>query len=141
MRLSTFSLSLLAAGLLLGSVSSALAEILGEGMHNKTEGKVVIEQVYRRNGIITIKGRGVCEDGNCDDHTYLHHSFLLDEERGVKYFPIRDDKGTRMASKNGLDFEGERFWVKYTAPPADIKEIDLYLENMEPIEALPITDK
>ena len=142
MKLSSFSFCLFAVGLLFGcSISSALAQNLGEAIHNKTDGKVVIEEVYRRNEIVTIKGREVCDDRNCGESTYLPKSFLLDEERGVKYFPIMDDRGDLLASTGHLYFKGERFWAKYTAPASEIKEIDLYLDEMEPIEALPITDK
>jgi hypothetical protein len=122
-------------------ISVATAETLGSGEAMKGNGKVVITALQRKKGILTVKGHMECQM-TCKEDTNLNFSFLLDSERGVKYHVIRDTSSNLLVSEALPDLkDGVKFWAKYTAPPAEVTSIDLYLNDVEPIEGLAIQDK
>ena len=55
-----------------------------------------------------------------EDNTYL-----LDEEKGIKYFVLEDQKHNKLATSEIWLNMGEkgRYWVKFPAPPAEKKSI------------------
>ena len=76
--------------------------------------------------------------------------YLLDVGAGKKYNVLRDEKGAYIASlKSGwadrwYDYlaPGDSYliWMKFPAPPADVKVITLNLPGMAPFEDLNIQD-
>jgi hypothetical protein len=124
--------------------NSVFAEESPEALPLEGNGKITITAVIRKNEIVTIKGNSICDKSPCAKHSYLENAYLLDEERGVKYFPIKDSKHYLLASDTFIKYsqkKTKRFWVKFTAPPEEIKTIDLYLVDHEPLEGLTIIDK
>jgi len=117
-------------------------EALGKGDLQKGKGEIVITDVYRRNNIVTVKGYSTGCGDKCA-RLFVENGYLLDEERGVKYFVIKGENSGTLCTHSYTPTEGRKFWAKYTAPAAEIKEIDLILDKkeVEPIEGLKITDK
>jgi hypothetical protein len=81
-------------------------------------------------------------------------TYLLDEESGTKYYALTDKEKNTLASEHayiGADTYGisgniepgatARYWVKYPAPPAAVKSINLFFTNSDPFEGVAITDK
>jgi hypothetical protein len=81
-------------------------------------------------------------------------TYLLDEESGTKYYALTDKEKNTLASEHeyiGGDSYGiadsieagttSRFWVKYPAPPAAVKTINVFFSNSDPFEGIAITDK
>lgn len=80
-------------------------------------------------------------------------TYLVDEENGTKYYVLTDKEGHSLASEHEWMAAGHgisesvapggvaRFWMKFPAPPPEVKEIGVFLTGAEPLEAVPITDK
>ena len=79
---------------------------------------------------------------------------VLDEESGTKYYALTDKEKNTLASEHeylGADSYGindtiapgatTRYWVKYPAPPAAVKTINVFFTNSDPFEGVAITDK
>jgi len=76
--------------------------------------------------------------------------YLMDLGAGKKYEVLKDEKGTYIAAlRSGWAdrwYEklapGQSFtlWMKFPAPPADVKSVTLQLPGMSPFEDLPIQD-
>lgn len=119
---------------------------------------VQLMDVVRRNNILTVKWAVVNESdsrakfwfGLVGDEV----SYVLDEESGTKYYVLTDKEGNAVGSANewiGSDLNGikdelepgqtKRFWMKLPAPPPEVKEISIFLNETEPMEYVPITDK
>lgn len=77
-------------------------------------------------------------------------TYLLDTAAGKKYEPLKDENGAYIAGnrpgwkdrwyddvKAG---ESRTTWVKFPAPPAEVRVITLQLPNIAPFEDLPIQD-
>jgi hypothetical protein len=119
---------------------------------------VHVMAVVRRNNVLTIKW-AVSNDG--DNTTNIGFGFtgndvcyVVDEENGTKYYALTDKEGNALASSHdwmpnstaGFARKVEpgktlRVWMKLPAPPPEVKEVSLFLNETEPIEGLPITDK
>jgi len=81
-------------------------------------------------------------------------TYILDEESGTKYYALTDKEKNTLASEHsyigadtyGIDGNVEpgataRYWVKYPAPPAAVKTINVFFTNSDPFEGVAITDK
>ena len=76
--------------------------------------------------------------------------YLLDTAAGKKYQVLTDEKDFAIASVNAgysdqwfaeiQPTQSQLIWIKFPAPPADVKEITLRLEGMAPFDDLPIQD-
>jgi hypothetical protein len=76
--------------------------------------------------------------------------YLMDLGAGKKYEVLKDEKGTYIAAlRSGWAdrwYEklapGQSFtlWMKFPAPPPDVKSVTLQLPGMSPFEDLPIQD-
>jgi hypothetical protein len=81
-------------------------------------------------------------------------TYVLDEESGTKYYALTDKEKHTLASEHeylGADSFGitgylepgttGRYWVKYPAPPAAVKAINIFFTNSDPFEGVAIADK
>ncbi len=76
--------------------------------------------------------------------------YLMDLGAGKKYEVLKDEKGAYIAAlRSGWEDRwynqlepGQSFtlWMKFPAPPADVKSVTLQLPGMSPFEDLPIQD-
>jgi hypothetical protein len=76
--------------------------------------------------------------------------YLIDAAAGKKYEVLKDDQGTYLAAtragykeKIWGDIEpgqSATVWMKFPAPPADVKEIGLSLPSMAPFEDIAIQE-
>lgn len=76
--------------------------------------------------------------------------YLMDAAAGKKYEVLKDDKGAYIAAtrqgwpeKNYGDLEAGQsvlLWMKFPAPPAEVKSISLSLPNMPPFDDVAIQD-
>lgn len=105
---------------------------------------------FRRKGnTLTAKVRLVASANAKFDVDY-REVYLMDAAAGKKYEVLKDDKGTYIAAtrqgwpeKNyGELAAGQNLllWMKFPAPPADVKSISLSLPNMPPFDDVAIQD-
>ena len=76
--------------------------------------------------------------------------YLMDAPNAKKYEVLKDEKGTYIASlRTGWDDrwsthvkpgESQTLWMKFPAPPVEVKTITLQLPSTPPFEDLAITD-
>ena len=76
--------------------------------------------------------------------------YVMDAAAGKKYEPLKDEKGTYIAAlRSGYSDrwyqklgQGATYtiWVKFPAPPPDVKTVTLQLPGMPPLEDLAIQD-
>ena len=128
------------------SFTSLAAEDLGTAVYDSSESTITIFSMVRKNNVVTVKGKYDCngEIGDYDVADAHQTGFLFDEEKGVKYFPLKDTNNKILASSPArLRKKGEssRFWVKFPAPPEEVTTISVYFTKYEPLDDLPITDK
>jgi hypothetical protein len=115
--------------------------------------------VERKGSVLTVKWQ-VKSAAAAASAVYFNLSgknmstYLLDEESGTKYYALTDKEKNTLASEHqyiGSDAYGisdsldpgatARYWVKYPAPPAAVKSINLFFTNSDPFEGVAITDK
>jgi hypothetical protein len=119
---------------------------------------VHVMSVERRNSVLTVKW-AVSNEG--DSPTDVGFGFtgndvcyVVDEENGTKYYALTDKEGNALAAardwmpNSTAGFARKvapgktlRVWMKLPAPPPDVTEVSLFLNETEPIEGLPITDR
>jgi hypothetical protein len=76
--------------------------------------------------------------------------YVMDLAAGKKYEVLKDEKGTSIAalssgwSNRWYDklAPGQSFtmWMKFPAPPPDVKSVTLHVPGMPPFEDVPIQD-
>ncbi len=76
--------------------------------------------------------------------------YLVDTAGGKKYEVLKDEKDVYLAYlKQGWNYrwydklepaDVTTLWMKFPAPPADVKAITLHLPGMSPFEDVPIQD-
>ncbi len=76
--------------------------------------------------------------------------YLMDLGAGKKYEALQDEKGAYIAAlrQNWTDRwyeemapgEAQTIWIKFPAPPADVKAVTLQIPSVPPFEDLPIQD-
>lgn len=135
------------AALLFSPALASAAELAGEG---QTPGsKVVITSLkHDAGGTVTLRFQ-LINDGEKDLKTYgtlgqfftLDKVHLIDAANKKKYMAIEDEAGKCVCSelKDNV-VKGSRFnlWVKFPAPPDDVKKITVIVPSFEPVE-VPIT--
>lgn len=77
-------------------------------------------------------------------------TYVLDAAAGKKYEPLKDENGDYIAGNRPgwkdrwyddiKPGESRTTWVKFPAPPAEVRVITLQLPNIAPFEDLPIQD-
>ncbi|AMY07000.1 hypothetical protein LuPra_00164 [Luteitalea pratensis] len=71
--------------------------------------------------------------------------YVIDEASGKKYQVLRDEKGTPIASSGAaegiLGGATKLMWMKFPAPPPEVRKATLALMKMQPFEDLPIQDR
>jgi len=82
---------------------------------------------------------------------HYDRSYVLDADAGKKYEVLKDDKNVYIgALSGGYDNrfmedipagQAKSFWMKFPAPPAEVKAVTLQLDGIMPFEDLPITDQ
>jgi len=106
-------------------------------------GTLSLTQVTRKNEIVTVKAKVSCKGKNhCGMSIRLEDTFLLDAERGIKYFPIKDSEGSVLASEAVLGYrDGTGLWVKLTAPPKEVTKVTVAIPGANSFEDIDVTDK
>lgn len=119
---------------------------------------VDVMSVTRKANVLTVKFTAVNNGGEKQQLAFGFTGndvcYAVDEESGTKYYVLTDEEGNPVASAkdwmpnstNGLNREVEpgkslRVWMKLPAPPPEISTISLFLNETDPIEDVPITDK
>jgi len=107
---------------------------------------------FRRKGS-TLTVRVVLRNqGNVDSEPDIHYNevYVMDLGAGKKYEVLKDEKGTYIAALrsgwNNRWYEklapgaSYTIWMKFPAPPPEVKSVTLQLPGMPPFEDLPIQD-
>jgi hypothetical protein len=107
---------------------------------------------FRRKGS-TLTVRVVLRNqGNVDAEPDVHYNevYVMDLGAGKKYEVLKDEKGTYIAALrsgwNNRWYEklapgaSYTLWMKFPAPPPEVKSVTLQLPGMPPFEDLPIQD-
>ena len=107
---------------------------------------------FRRKGS-TLTVRVVLRNqGNVDAEPDIHYGevYVMDLGAGKKYEVLKDEKGTYIAAlRSGYSnrwYEklapgaSYTLWMKFPAPPPEVKSVTLQLPGMPPFEDLPIQD-
>jgi hypothetical protein len=107
---------------------------------------------FRRKGS-TLTARVVLRNqGSAEAHASIHYDevYLMDAAAGRKYEALKDEKGTYIAAlRSGYKdqwYDGMApgatytLWIKFPAPPPDVKTVTLQLPGMPPFEDLAIQD-
>jgi hypothetical protein len=115
-------------------------------------GVVVDVTEFRRKGS-TLTARVVFRNqGGADVEPDVHYDevYVMDLAAGKKYQVLKDEKGTYIAAlRSGWDNRwyqklapGESYtlWMKFPAPPPDVKAVTLQLPGLPPFEDLAIQD-
>jgi hypothetical protein len=115
-------------------------------------GVVVDVTEFRRKGS-TLTARVVLRNqGSAEVEPDISYQevYVMDLEGGKKYEVLKDEKGSYIAAlRQGYGSRwyqklspGETYtiWMKFPAPPADVKAVTLQLPGLPPYEDLPIQD-
>jgi len=107
---------------------------------------------FRRKGS-TLSVRVVLRNqGNVDSEPDIHYNevYVMDLGASKKYEILKDEKGTYIAALrtgwNNRWYEklvpgaSYTIWMKFPAPPPEVKSVTLQLPGMPPFEDLPIQD-
>ena len=140
-------------------VPAGAAQPIATGETNWDGVTVKVMSVIRKGRVLTVKFAAVNE-GTATQTVWFgfsgeaHSCYLVDEESGTKYYVLQDKEGHALASANDFVDLGVvglkrpvapgktlRVWMKFPAPPPEVKKISLFLNETEPIEDVPITDK
>jgi len=142
--------------LALASAVSA-AEPIASGESSIDGVTVNVMSLVRKHNVLTLKVAVV--NGNEDPVTVRfvfagdNPCYLLDEENGAKYFVLTDKDGAPVASDSGWVGSGRgvsetiepgktlRLWMKFPAPPPEVKSVTVVLNQTEPMDDVPITDR
>lgn len=119
---------------------------------------VDVMSVTRKGNVLTVKFAAVNSGGEKQKIAFGFKGndvcYAVDEESGTKYYVLTDEEGNPVASAKdwmpnstaGINREVEpgkslRVWMKLPAPPPEISEISLFLNETDPIEDVAITHK
>ncbi len=135
------------------------AEAIASGETNWDGVTVNVMSVVRKGRVLTVKFAAVNE-GETEQTVGFgftgkqNSCYAVDEESGTKYYVLTDKENHPIASADEFVGNGARglkraiqpgktlrVWMKLPAPPPDVKTISLFLNETEPIEDVPITDK
>ena len=118
---------------------------------------VHLMSLVRKGSVLTVKFSAVNEGTERQDVAFgfagKNVCYAVDEESGSKYYVLTDKEGNPVASakdwlpgavgiNRGLEpGKSLRVWMKLPAPPPEVTTISLFLNETDPIEDVPITDK
>jgi hypothetical protein len=107
---------------------------------------------FRRKGS-TLTARVVFRNqagAEAEPDIHYNEVYVMDAAAGKKYEPLKDEKGTYIAAlrsgyhdrwyQNLAPGATYTIWVKFPAPPLDVKTVTLQLPGMPPFEDLAIQD-
>ena len=153
----TASLAVAAAVILLCAPVEA-ADPIATGETNWEDVSIDVMSVSRKGSVLTVKFAAVNNGGSKQQIAFGFKGndvcYAVDEESGTKYYVLTDEEGNPVASAKdwmpnstaGINREVEpgkslRVWMKLPAPPPEVSSISLFLNETDPIEDVPITDK
>jgi len=135
----------------------AAAEPLESAETNWDGITVHLMSLVRKGSVLTVKFSAVNEGTERQDVAFgfagKNVCYAVDEESGSKYYVLTDKEGNPVASakdwlpgavgiNRGLEpGKSLRVWMKLPAPPPEVTTISLFLNETDPIEDVPITDK
>ena len=137
-----------------GTASPAAAAPAGALASQQTNWPGIVADVteFRRKGS-TLTARVVLRNqAGADAEPDIHYGevYVMDAAAGKKYEPLKDEKGTYIAAlRSGYSDRWYQrlapgatytIWVKFPAPPPDVKTVTLQLPGMPPFEDLAIQD-
>ena len=119
---------------------------------------VDVMSVTRKGNVMTVKFAAVNGGGEARQVAFGFTGndvcYAVDEDSGSKYYVLTDEEGNPVASAkewmpnstSGINREvapglALRVWMKLPAPPPEVTSISLFLNETEPIEDVPITDR
>jgi len=154
--LRVFPLAVFATALLCPAVEAA--EPVATAETNWEDVTVDVMTVSRKGNVLTVKFAAVNNGAEKQQIAFGFKGndvcYAVDEESGTKYYVLTDEEGNPVASAKdwmpnstaGINREIEpgkslRVWMKLPAPPPEISTISLFLNETDPIEDVPITDK
>jgi hypothetical protein len=112
---------------------------------------VDVVEFRRRGNTLTAKLR-VTNRGTADVEPDIHYSeaYIMDAAAGKKYEVLKDEKGNYIAAlrsgynnrwyQNLNPAQSVTIWMKFPAPPADVKAVTLQVPGVPPFEDLAIQD-
>lgn len=142
----------------LAALPAIAAEPIATGDTNWDGVVIKVMSVVRKGSVLTVKFAAV-NKGDAKQEVWFGFTrsdvcYAVDEESGTKYYVLTDKEGNPLAPANdyidmnkaGLERtlppgKTLRVWMKLPAPPPEVKTITLFLNETEPIEDVPITDK
>lgn len=110
-----------------------------------------VTEFRRKGNTLTAKVR-LRNQGSAETQPDIMYKevYLMDLGAGKKYEVLKDEKGTYIAAlrQNWNDRwyqdlkpgEAQTIWMKFPAPPADVKTVTLQIPGAPPFEDLPIQD-
>lgn len=134
------------------------AEPLATGSSNWDDIEVRLMSVERKGSVLTVKWAAV-NSGEQNQKIYFaflgnDRCYAIDEENGTKYYALTDQEGNAIASGNDYITSGttgssvtvdagksKHFWMKMPAPPPEISEIGIFLNEVEPLDGITIVDR
>jgi hypothetical protein len=144
--------------LALGVAPLSAATPIGSAETNTAGITVDLMALERKGGVLTLKWAVHNKNQANTWVTFLYNgkdarTYLIDQERGTKYFVLTDKEGKAVASMNEY-YDGaygvrdhleagatRRYWAKYPAPPPEVKTLTVLFDGTEPFEDAPITEK
>ena len=110
-----------------------------------------LKKLYRKNGVLTAKWDIVTDESFSSSRYEFRFrkkdsscSYAVDQEKGVKYFPLTDKEGTPLSSAGSMYLRSNKkfgMWMKMPAPPAEVTSISVVVTFCEPFDDIDITDK
>lgn len=110
-----------------------------------------VTEFKRKGNTLTAKVRLKNASANTAKlEVHYDRSYVLDADAGKKYEVLKDDKNVYIAALSGgysdryqedvAAGQAKSLWLKFPAPPAEVKAVTLQLDGVMPFEDLPITD-
>jgi hypothetical protein len=110
-----------------------------------------ITEFRRKGNTLTAKVR-FTNKGSGEPEVDMHYAeiYLIDTAAGKKYEPLKDENGAYIAAlRSGWKDrwyehikpgESQTIWIKFPAPPANVKAITLQIPKTPPFEDVTIQD-
>ncbi|HTX38726.1 MAG TPA: hypothetical protein VME43_27055 [Bryobacteraceae bacterium] len=129
----------------------AAAAVIKTGDTNTTGVAAEVTECSRKDGVLSVKVRfhnTSAAQKRLDLIGSRNYEKYYVTAANKKYFILKDSEGTYLtpqADQFGnlgvdLDAGGQyTWWAKFPAPPAEVKEVSLYLANAAPLEDIPIS--
>jgi hypothetical protein len=110
-----------------------------------------VTELRRKGNTLTAKVRFRNQGGaEAEPDVHYNEVYVMDLGAGKKYEVLKDEKGNYIAGlRSGWNNrwydkvqpgQSATIWMKFPAPPADVKTVTLQVPGMPPFEDLPIQD-